>query len=272
MHRPVVSPEAPCNIWLLAILIVLGDKRVLRSEFKYFDNVLALIEVFEKSKTTVALVDCIKVAAGTYGYDTFLIANGPSIARQDFDQLVLLRHWPEQWFKEYVHEKFHQVDPVASYARTQCGAFQWIDVPWGPPSERSAKVMNVAAQDYGMQNGISVPIHGMHGYEGIVSFSGSDIDRTAQGVAAMELLAIYAVNQLMRLRVAEQTPQFLLTVREREVLTWAAIGKTAWDTGCILSISTDTVNKHMATAMRKLKAYTKTQAVAESIRRGEIRL
>ncbi len=41
--------------------------------------------------------------------------------------------------------------------------------------------------------------------------------------------------------------------------------KTAWDTGCILSISTDTVNKHMASAMRKLKAYTKTQAVAESL-------
>ncbi|MBI3699106.1 MAG: autoinducer binding domain-containing protein [Afipia sp.] len=245
---------------------------MLRSEFKYFDNVLALIEVFEKSKTTVALVDCIKVAAGTYGYDYLLITSAPSIARNEFEQRVLLRHWPEQWFKEYVHQKFNQFDPVASYGRTQCTAFQWINVPWDRSSELATKVMSVAAQDYGMRNGLCVPIHGMHGYEGMVSFSGSDIDRTDQGVAAMELLAIYAVNQLMRLRTADQTPQYILTLREREVLTWAAIGKTAWDTGCILSISTDTVNKHMASAMRKLKAYTKTQAVAESIRRGEIRL
>jgi LuxR family quorum sensing-dependent transcriptional regulator len=54
------------------------------------------------------------------------------------------------------------------------------------------------------------------------------------------------------------------------VLCWTAAGKTAWDTGGILNIAEDTVNKHMASAMRKLNVYSRTHAVAESIRRGEI--
>jgi LuxR family quorum sensing-dependent transcriptional regulator len=46
--------------------------------------------------------------------------------------------------------------------------------------------------------------------------------------------------------------------------------KTAWDTGGILNIAEDTVNKNIASAMWKLNGCSRTQAVAESIRRGEI--
>lgn len=87
----------------------------------------------------------------------------------------------------------------------------------------------------------------------------------------MELVAIYAVNHLSRLR-SQMSDEAVLSTREREVLKWAAVGKTAWDTGRILQISTDTVNKHIASAMRKLDSFSKTQAVAESIRRGEIQI
>jgi LuxR family quorum sensing-dependent transcriptional regulator len=88
----------------------------------------------------------------------------------------------------------------------------------------------------------------------------------------MELIAVYAMNQFIALREPPVEPQPLLSAREREVMSWAALGKTAYDTACILSISADTVNKHMASAMRKLDVCTKTQAVVESIRRGEIAL
>jgi LuxR family transcriptional regulator, quorum-sensing system regulator BjaR1 len=54
------------------------------------------------------------------------------------------------------------------------------------------------------------------------------------------------------------------------VLSWTAAGKTAWDTGGILNLAEDTVNKHIAAVMRKLNVYSRAQAVAESIRRGEI--
>jgi LuxR family quorum sensing-dependent transcriptional regulator len=44
-----------------------------------------------------------------------------------------------------------------------------------------------------------------------------------------------------------------------------------WQNGVgYLNIAEDIVNKHIASAMRKLNVYSRAQAVAESIRRGEI--
>ena len=53
-----------------------------------------------------------------------------------------------------------------------------------------------------------------------------------------------------------------LSAREREVLIWAAEGKTASETADILHVSASAVNLYAQRAMSKLHARTKTQAVA----------
>jgi DNA-binding CsgD family transcriptional regulator len=58
----------------------------------------------------------------------------------------------------------------------------------------------------------------------------------------------------------------ILTPREREVLTWIALGKSAWEIGEILGIAKRTVDEHAQTAARKLGAANRTQAVAIAIR------
>jgi DNA-binding CsgD family transcriptional regulator len=58
----------------------------------------------------------------------------------------------------------------------------------------------------------------------------------------------------------------LLTPREREVLAWAARGKSAWEIGEILRITKRTVNEHVRTAAQKLGATNRTQAVVIALR------
>ena len=53
-----------------------------------------------------------------------------------------------------------------------------------------------------------------------------------------------------------------LSAREREVLMWAAEGMTASETADILHVSASAVNLYAQRAMSKLRARTKTQAVA----------
>jgi DNA-binding CsgD family transcriptional regulator len=53
-----------------------------------------------------------------------------------------------------------------------------------------------------------------------------------------------------------------LTPREREVLCWAAQGKSATQIGTILHITKRTVDEHTHNAVRKLGAANRTQAVA----------
>lgn len=58
------------------------------------------------------------------------------------------------------------------------------------------------------------------------------------------------------------TERHSLTPREREVLTWVAKGKAAWEIAKILHISKRTVDEHVQTASRKLGASNRPQAVA----------
>ena len=64
----------------------------------------------------------------------------------------------------------------------------------------------------------------------------------------------------------------MLTGREREVMAWAARGKTVADTAQILGISPETVEGFIKQALRKLGASNKTHGVAKSIALGIIDL
>jgi LuxR family quorum sensing-dependent transcriptional regulator len=63
-----------------------------------------------------------------------------------------------------------------------------------------------------------------------------------------------------------------LTGREREVLTWTAQGKSAWEIGVILNIGKRTVDEHAQSATRKLDALNRTHAVAIALRDHAIEL
>ena len=131
--------------------------------------------------------------------------------------------------------------------------------------DRLAKsVMTIALRDYRMRHGFCVPIHGLSGHQAGISFAGFDVDDATEANAAVQLIGIYAFNRLATIK-STRKEHGILTAREREVLRWTAAGKTAWDTGGILNIAEDTVNKHVASAMRKLNVCSRTQAVAESI-------
>jgi LuxR family quorum sensing-dependent transcriptional regulator len=132
--------------------------------------------------------------------------------------------------------------------------------------------MTIAATDFRMRHGIGIPIHSVNGYQAGISFAGYDIEQSADAKAAVELIAIYAFNKFTHLRIATAERPKILTPRQREILSWTAIGKTAWDIAQILGISEDTVNKQVGSAIVRLSASNRTHAVVEAIRRKEIDL
>ncbi len=59
-----------------------------------------------------------------------------------------------------------------------------------------------------------------------------------------------------------------LTGREVQCLTWAARGKSSWETAQICQISESTVNFHLKNAQRKLGAANKCHALAKALTHG----
>lgn len=89
-------------------------------------------------------------------------------------------------------------------------------------------------------------------------------------LANVQLVAAYAHAAALRTflpRGAEHN-NFQLSNRELEVLRWASEGKTAWETGQILSIAEATATNHLKSAVRRLECVNKTQAVAKAISIG----
>jgi LuxR family quorum sensing-dependent transcriptional regulator len=239
------------------------------SQKHYFTSALETIERVRTVDGLSELSEILSSAFSGFGYDSFCIVAAPTAGQHRFSDKLLLRKWPKGWYEQYTVSDFHPHDPISNYSRSQTHSFHWSSVVI-PGDDRKAKgVMTISSHDYGMSNGYCVPIQGLHGYQATISIAGSEIDTQREAHAAIDLISIFAFQRLASIRHDLNAPK-VLTAREREVISWAAVGKTAWDTSVILSISVDTVNKIAGSAMRKLNVHTRAQAVAESIRRREI--
>ena len=99
----------------------------------------------------------------------------------------------------------------------------------------------------------------------------------AELIGRIQLTTAYTYDVAFRLLMPpveepESTKPHGLSNRELEVLQWVAAGKTAWEAGVILSISENTVNKHLASCIEKLKCVNRVQAVARAVNEKLIQL
>ena len=78
----------------------------------------------------------------------------------------------------------------------------------------------------------------------------------------MQFVAIAVLSKMNQFRLQHNVK---LSVREKEVLRWCGDGKTAWEISQILNLSQSTINFHMRSAMFKLDAPNKTNAVVKAI-------
>lgn len=80
------------------------------------------------------------------------------------------------------------------------------------------------------------------------------------------LAAGIAAERIARFEPHSPKPAHVqLSARERDVMTYVAIGKTDWEVGAILGIAASTVRFHADNVRRKLHAANRTHAVARFI-------
>jgi LuxR family quorum sensing-dependent transcriptional regulator len=230
----------------------------------YGKDALDFIESLDRVVTVDAAMDAIENAFAQFGFRTLIITGLPH-PQERFEQVVLAKRWPAEWFRLYTANDYIRVDPVARQCRRSFNPFEWCEAPFDADDEpRAAEVMN-RARDFNMSRGFIVPVHGDGTHNACVSVGGTHLDLNRRSKPALHLMAMYGFERVRRLLApAHAAPR--LTPREREVLAWAGQGKSAWETGEILGISQRTVEEHLAAATRKLGAVNRTRAVAIAIR------
>jgi DNA-binding CsgD family transcriptional regulator len=169
---------------------------------------------------------------------------------------VLLSTYPDRWILEYQRRGFIEIDPVRRALAYSNRAVQWRKAPGAGDPEAVAFFQ--AANDAGLADGLTIPVHGAAGYRGYVSFAGpGTVLLTQQDEDALYLFAVYLHEVGRRLKGMDSFSSadavgVELTDREREILSWVLEGLVDEDIARKLKITHRTVRFHVENAARKL--------------------
>ncbi len=209
-----------------------------------------------------------------FGYDRIcysLITNHPSLGLNAGHGV--LRNYSEDWMKHYFKNGYEKIDPVPKYCFSTNMPFTW---DWLTATTKLSgdehKVMN-EAREAKLYDGIAVPLYGVNGELAGVGMASS---ANGTGVDKNMLCKIRALAFQFHLAYTEKEAELNtiqnihLTDREKEILLWAAEGKSDPVIAEIIGISYPTVRYHMNNVFKKLNANERTLAVVKAIRYGLI--
>lgn len=245
----------------------------------------------EACESTRHLEATIQRLAQAYGFSACAFVDaGDTHSREPFYFSTASANWE----RTYADNQFVRVDPCVQRARRTNTPFTWSDVQDAPvrrgPKSGSRRLMD-AATDFGFTEGLVVPCHfrdRLGNYQSASSvFFWQDAQQRFRFLLSgqkfsLHMLMIYFIQRFITLRAQETASDPLshglavtddapaLSDREKDVLCWAARGKTSAEIAEILELSVETVERHFKNAIRKLGATTRTQAVAKALLSGLI--
>lgn len=191
----------------------------------------------------------------------------------------LLSTLPRRFRETYNRRQYRLNNPVYLACRTESAPFIWHSDgrPWSIPvtlDPVQQRTMDYAAR-FGLVGGICVPIHAPRGHVGCINFfdqQETDLERVlARWRATLIVTAVY----FMRLHAPPFSEDALhglrhLTKQEVACVTYAAQGLTDKQIAIELGVVPGTARFHIDNAARKLKAQSRTQAVAMAAQLGLI--
>ncbi len=183
-------------------------------------------------------------------------------------------NWLSTYDEGYTRIYMRDFSPLKDRAFHLCFS-RLLPLDWDElrASDETVRTIHELAERFGIgRHGISIPIREPGVGDAMFSINFDCEERhwhdvRQELVSEAHLFAHYFHQRMKKVVVAApSTSNSDLSPREREVLQWAAEGKTARETARLLKVSESAVNLYAARAMNKLRARTKTQAVAIAVR------
>lgn len=186
------------------------------------------------------------------------------------DRLTWLSTYDEEYMAVYMRDYSPIRDPAFNLCFNRLLPLDWEEVRI---TDRTVQDIHQVAERYGVgRHGISFPIRDP-GFGDAMFSVNFECDDGHWGAIRNELVkGFHLFAHFFHLRMKDViadrpvSSEFDLSPREREVLKWAADGKTAWETAQLLGVSERAIRLYTENAMNKLHAKTKTQAVAIAVR------
>ncbi|MBT2297953.1 LuxR family transcriptional regulator [Pseudomonas fluorescens] len=227
----------------------------------------------EQMDHTLLMVQALGFEALVYDYSPVPLDHEGALITPS---VLKLRNTPHDWHSLWCKEGYYQIDPVQHLAVNAVSPFVWSyraeadTVLQSFIGQSHAPVVSYL-QDSRMTCGVTVPIHlpkgGFATLTGLRSdISGSTLEQVRQTLGDFSLIS-HALQEAafpLLSKEAHVCP-VRLTKRERECLRWAAEGLTTADIARQLNRSLATITLHLTSAMHKLGAKNRVQAVVRAV-------
>ncbi|SEN40536.1 LuxR family transcriptional regulator [Halomonas caseinilytica] len=227
-----------------------------------------------RSETKEELLNSVSSFVEHIGFNDFIYACFlPSVSVHTKEEIIL-SGYPDEWRSHYIHEKYSSIDPVVFHCNRNVMPVNWSDINFS--QERAdVSVMN-EAKEFGLVYGWTIPLHGAGGVWSLLSIASSSYDDFFDNGFDPRLSVSFLAASAIHTNITEnymacsekQSSVHSITAREREVVAWAAEGKTIWETSMILGISESTVRFHLNHVSSKLGANNKVSTVSKAILYG----
>ena len=233
-------------------------------------NTLKTIQVINASVTIDEVFDHLTRYGLKLGFETVSISPllNPVLMNIKIDEIGRST-WPEEFLKNWIDNNYVINDPVSRRALTSRDPINWNEAR-KTASKTGAQILGEASE-FGLKDGMTVPVHLPKLPPGGVAFSGSYCDMSPDEIAEIQLVCTHGYSRLMQLsEFSELVKAPLLTDRECDILHYVAAGKTNWEIAKIYNLSEYSVKDHMKNISVKFNAANRTHAVSLGIMSGQI--
>jgi len=234
---------------------------------------LEVIQKFvEESNAAIneeSLIESFKVAINHFGFYAFSCLSLTDYLNPETNALDVAE-LPGEWMVHYLKNEYFKDDIILERMASTLTPVEWSTLD--SATTQQATILNEAA-DFGLVNGISLPIFVPGISPTTFSISGNEEDIDKACFPLLHMLAMYFHEALLRIKSISDLTVYMdleLTPREKECLQWAAAGKSDSVIADILNISKSTVHFHIENAKRKFNMPTRVQTVVKAIYTGKI--
>lgn len=181
--------------------------------------------------------------------------------------------YSDEWVTRYVSQSYVTIDPVIQFGMRGILPVDWAEIPRG--HKKIVKLFGEAKEHGVASQGLSIPIHGVHGETAMFSInvemdSKDWLQFRRSIIRELQIWAFHFHTRILELHGIEDEKEVELSERERECLKWSSLGKSAWEIGSIIGIRKRTVDFFLEQCRVKLHSVSTTQAVAKAIRHSLI--
>lgn len=236
------------------------------------------MEELGKAKDYLQIQTTVNTFCNEFGFNHFIY--GARIPTSMVNpSYIILSGYPPEWREHYIEKDYIRIDPTVSHCFNNTTPIYWENIVNTTCKEdKQVNRLFSEADESGLKNGISFPIHCITGETSMFSLSTTD---TANKTRSMiknnleigQLFASYVHEAVTRVPDSGMLALLNaeLTHREKECLLWTTEGKTSWEISQILNIAERTVVFHINNAVKKLNVSSKQHAVARAISLGYIK-